>query len=316
VRDVVASHNKMLYIFERIHFFLQRLNIYTGIPLTNELTELLGKIMAQLLCILALSTKAMKERRMSELIYLLCPFPVDYGTEKILKRLVGRTDVEDALERLDTLTKEEISMTVARNLEVTDRIDGNAMAIKDIVLNVDGNVNATKELAQDVDSNVKLITEVIRDVEGNVEETRALTENVGDDVKVIQGVVSSIDHNVKATKNGMQYFLSVFMHVSTFFFSLPESVADEVKRLLLPHPVLSINADAPSQGTNCKTSFEHGSLLQIRLSIIILHVKLNTVAPEHGLPKAVRSENGRRTDRYCGSVEIVCFSQNICLHEY
>ena len=71
MRDVVASHNKMLYIFERIHFFLQRLNIYTGIPLTNELTELLGKIMAQLLCILALSTKAMKERRMSELIYLL-----------------------------------------------------------------------------------------------------------------------------------------------------------------------------------------------------------------------------------------------------
>ncbi len=211
-------------------------------------------------------------------------FPVDYGAEKILKRLVGRTEVEDALERLDTLTKEEISMTVARNLEVTDRIDGNAMAIKDIVLNVDGNVNATKELAQDVDSNVKLITEVIRDVDGNVkatrelthdvdgnmkaikeltynvsdniksieevvhdvevhvEETRALTENVGDDVKVIQGVVSSIDHNVKATKNGMQYFLSVFMHVSTIFFSLPESVTDEVKSLLLPHPVLSINA--------------------------------------------------------------------------
>jgi len=242
-------------------------------------------------------------------------FPVDYGTEKILRRLVGRTEVEDALERLDTLTKEEISMTVARNLEVTDRIDGNAMAIKDVVLNVDGNVNATKELAQDVDSNVKVITEVIRDVEGNVEETRALTENVGKDVKVIQGVVSSIDHNVKATKNGMQYFLSIFMHVPTFFFSLPESVADEVKRLLLPHiPILSINADTPSQGTNCKTSFENGSLLQIRLSIIILHVKLSTMAPQHGLPKGAHSENGRRTDHYYGSVEIVCFSYDICLH--
>ena len=66
VRDVVASHDKILHLFERIHFFLQRLNIHSGIPLTIELTELLGKIMGQLLCILALSTKAMTERRMSE----------------------------------------------------------------------------------------------------------------------------------------------------------------------------------------------------------------------------------------------------------
>jgi hypothetical protein len=36
-------------------------------PLANEWTELLGKIMAQILSILALSTKAMSERRISEL---------------------------------------------------------------------------------------------------------------------------------------------------------------------------------------------------------------------------------------------------------
>jgi hypothetical protein len=43
-------------------------------PLTNELTELLGKIMAQLLSILALSTKAMTDGKISELIEPLC-FP-------------------------------------------------------------------------------------------------------------------------------------------------------------------------------------------------------------------------------------------------
>ena len=70
VRDVAASHDTILRLFERIHFFLQRLNIYIGIPLTIELTELLGKIMGQLLYILALSTKAMTERRMmSQYIY-------------------------------------------------------------------------------------------------------------------------------------------------------------------------------------------------------------------------------------------------------
>jgi uncharacterized membrane protein len=66
VRDVVASHEALISLFERIHLFLQRLNRYTGIPLTDDLTEFLGKIMAQLLSILALSTKAMTDRRISE----------------------------------------------------------------------------------------------------------------------------------------------------------------------------------------------------------------------------------------------------------
>ena len=66
MRDVEESHDILVHLFERIHFFVQRLKTYTGIPLTNELTELLGKVMAQLLSILALSTKAMSERRISE----------------------------------------------------------------------------------------------------------------------------------------------------------------------------------------------------------------------------------------------------------
>jgi len=74
VKDVVASHDILINLFERIHFFLQRLKSYTGIPLTDGLTELLGKIMAQILCILGLSTKAMTERRISELIDSPRPF--------------------------------------------------------------------------------------------------------------------------------------------------------------------------------------------------------------------------------------------------
>jgi hypothetical protein len=68
VKDVIASHDKLIDLFERIHCFLQRLDSYTGIPLTHGFTELLGKIMAQTLSILALTTKGMTERRMSELL--------------------------------------------------------------------------------------------------------------------------------------------------------------------------------------------------------------------------------------------------------
>jgi hypothetical protein len=51
-----------------MHFFLQRLNKYAKMPIKpyeNEWTKLLGRIMAQVLVILALSTKTMKEWRIS-----------------------------------------------------------------------------------------------------------------------------------------------------------------------------------------------------------------------------------------------------------
>ena len=61
----MANYKMLIHLFERIHLFFQRLESYTGIPLTKDFTELLGKITAQILSILALSTKAMTERRTS-----------------------------------------------------------------------------------------------------------------------------------------------------------------------------------------------------------------------------------------------------------
>lgn len=50
--------------------FLQRLGVYIGVPLTPAMTEVLGKIMAEVLCIFALVTKEMKQRRSSESVHL------------------------------------------------------------------------------------------------------------------------------------------------------------------------------------------------------------------------------------------------------
>ncbi len=61
MRDVGASHDELIKLSERIRLFLQRLNIYIKTPLTNELAEFLGKIMAHLLSILELSTKAVTD---------------------------------------------------------------------------------------------------------------------------------------------------------------------------------------------------------------------------------------------------------------
>ena len=133
--------------------------------------------------------------RLSDLILF---FIADYEIGKFMKRIVGRTDVEDALARLEVLTKEENLMTAARNLEVTHRVDVNVTAtqeltrlvddkvttVKEVVHDVDDNVKATRELTHLVDDNVTTIKEVVHDVDGNVKETKELTQSIYDDVKV------------------------------------------------------------------------------------------------------------------------------------
>ena len=207
VKDVIASYEALITLFECIQFFLQRLNRYTAVPLTPDMTSLLGKIMAQVLSVLALSTKEMKERRISGSICLVFSFIADCETEKFMKRLVGRTDVEDGLARLDMLTKEENLMATARNLEVTHRVDVNVTATQELTHRVDNKVTTIEEVVHDVDCNVKAtqelthyvadevttIREVVHDVDGNVKETKELTQSIHDDVKVTKhGAQSSI----------------------------------------------------------------------------------------------------------------------------
>ena len=122
VKDVIASYEMLINLFERTQLFLQRLNHYITAPLAPEMTGLLAKILAQVLSVLALSTKEMKVWQISALIYSFFFFLADYGTEKFMKRLVGKTAVEDGLRRLDMLTREESLMTTARTLGITGDI--------------------------------------------------------------------------------------------------------------------------------------------------------------------------------------------------
>jgi hypothetical protein len=145
------------------------------------MTLLLGKIVAQVLSVLALSTREMKELRISGSFRSTFCFMADYETETFMKKMAGRTDVDDALQRLDMLTKEESLITAVRNLEVTHRVDANVMA--------------TQELTHRVDDKVTTIEEVIHDVDGNVKETQGLTRDVRDNV-------ITIDNNLKVTRHG------------------------------------------------------------------------------------------------------------------
>ena len=71
-----------------------------------------------------------------------------------MKRLMGKTDVEKAIQGLDTLTKEENLMTAARTFEATHHVYNKVTVIEEVLQQVVGNIRVTQELS--VDDNVKV----------------------------------------------------------------------------------------------------------------------------------------------------------------
>jgi fructose-1-phosphate kinase PfkB-like protein len=60
--------------------------------------------------------------------------------EKYLKKLIGKTGIEDALKRLDKLTNEEVQMATAQVLRATHTVDDRVRVVEDKVLTVDNRV--------------------------------------------------------------------------------------------------------------------------------------------------------------------------------
>jgi hypothetical protein len=63
---VSSSYDALLELFECLGNFLKRLEIYTDIPLTPTMTDILVKIMIELLSVLALATKQIRQGRFSK----------------------------------------------------------------------------------------------------------------------------------------------------------------------------------------------------------------------------------------------------------
>ena len=65
-KDVRASHETLLDICGRIEMFFRRLEMYTEVPLTGEVTDMIIEIMAEVLSILGIATKEIRQGRTSE----------------------------------------------------------------------------------------------------------------------------------------------------------------------------------------------------------------------------------------------------------
>jgi hypothetical protein len=67
-KDVITSQEALVNLFGRIEAFFKRLEIYAEVPQTTAMTSVIIKIMVEVLTILGIATKDIKQGRASELI--------------------------------------------------------------------------------------------------------------------------------------------------------------------------------------------------------------------------------------------------------
>ena len=87
VKGVLNDYDTLADLLESVEQFLNRLDIYTIICPTVSRTEIIIKILVELLSILALATKQLQQGKLSESvlgeIFIILP---DYSTQKRLSR--------------------------------------------------------------------------------------------------------------------------------------------------------------------------------------------------------------------------------------
>ncbi|KAI0287888.1 hypothetical protein BC826DRAFT_1169060 [Russula brevipes] len=125
VQAASASQDAMFALFERIENFFKRLETYIGLPRTAGMMEIIVKVMAEVLIILGLATREIKQGK----------------TQRVLKKLIGRSDIEDALQRLDNLMQEEGRMAAVQGLKATQGVDERVAGIRNDVQGVGDRVN-------------------------------------------------------------------------------------------------------------------------------------------------------------------------------
>ena len=97
-----------------------------------------------------------KEGRVSCCYIIALPLTERFS-EKYLKRVMGKTDIEDALKRLDRLTQEEARMAAAQVLKVANAVDDRVQGIADNMVCVDNRVARVGDQVKAVDDKVAAV---------------------------------------------------------------------------------------------------------------------------------------------------------------
>jgi hypothetical protein len=67
---ISASYDALVDLFQCVGGFLSRLRIYTEIPFSSSMAAIITKIMAEVLSVLSLATKQIRQGRLSTSFYI------------------------------------------------------------------------------------------------------------------------------------------------------------------------------------------------------------------------------------------------------
>ena len=98
-------------------------------PPTSMMTDIIVKIMIELLSVLALATKQVEQGRFSKRAATYTLSMTQCAAEKFAQKLLGESEIEAVLQRLDRLTQDEARMTGAQTLSVVYGLVGSMKAV-------------------------------------------------------------------------------------------------------------------------------------------------------------------------------------------
>ena len=90
-----------------------------------------------------------------------------------MKKLIGKTEIEDALKRLDKLTQEEARVAAAENLKATHVVDKRVEGVANAVVAIDNKVVSVDDRVADVDDRVAGVDDRVKVVDNKVMEVIA-----------------------------------------------------------------------------------------------------------------------------------------------
>ncbi|KAH8978398.1 ankyrin repeat-containing domain protein [Lactarius akahatsu] len=129
-KSTVASREVLVELFDRIESFFQRLRIYTTVPRSPAVTDELAKILAEVLSILGIATKGIKERQISGCIFPDVLLLAQVRPEIFLKNVAGMNDLEDSLQRIGELERRELLTGIAQVTSDTSVLKDDTKEIK------------------------------------------------------------------------------------------------------------------------------------------------------------------------------------------
>jgi hypothetical protein len=159
-------------LFERIEYIFRRLEIYINIPMTARMTDMIVKVMTEVLSITAIVTKKISQNPAGEFIYRDgFGLSVYLLSEKVLKRLVRKdNDIQKALSRLDKVTTEETRIVAAEALTtlhgVGDKVTGvdqNVLCIQSTLNAMEARMRGLEDMLKDIRDKVLNSTNIICD---------------------------------------------------------------------------------------------------------------------------------------------------------